>query len=271
MFRCLWRAIPSAAWENRQTADALSLGAAQVRFAPVGHGLGASQLLTTDLDSAVSPGWYHRSETTTIGGVTANYWYLHVSAYSTGSSHCVQDLYPVLDSGYCHIVRRKYTGTWEEAEVENPPFRTGIEYRPTERRNGTAVYKKADGDGHILFRLDGEDTWRYEQTHTVKLWENPNPAESFDAQTLALDLLNYDGVCVYFKNEISGSVFLNTGLIPKGMSGALFYVTSAGKQSYRKFSVTDSGIQFETAGYDGESGKKDHDIPVIVYGVKGIQ
>ena len=133
------------------------------------------------------------------------------------------------------------------------------------------MYKKADGDGHILFRLDGEDTWRYEQTHTVKLWENPNPAGSFAAQTLTLDLLNYDGVYVYFKNEISGSVFLNTGLIPKGMSGALFYVTSAGKQSSRKFTVSAGGIAFENAHYDGQSGKQDHDIPVIVYGVKGIQ
>lgn len=98
--------------------------------------------VNVDIDNLCAPGWYHVSQTMTIGGIKANYWYIHVSAYNSGSSHCVQEMYPVLSSGYCKIIRRKHAGEWGASEVENPPMEAGVEYRTTERYKGKSVYRK---------------------------------------------------------------------------------------------------------------------------------
>ena len=109
------------------------------------------------------------------------------------------------------------------------------------------------------------------KTHgVVKLWQNASPDSGFEAQTISVGLSDYDGVSIYYRNDKTGTAYQNTGLIPKGNSGAMMYVSSAGKQSIRKFSVTESGITLEAASYDGSDGKKDYIIPVIVYGIKGV-
>ena len=137
-----------------------------------------------------------------------------------------------------------------------------------------------DGSGYrVGYRLPGPgalaESKTYEllsdRTHgMVKLWQNASPDSGFEAQTLSVELSDYDGVSIYYRNDKTGTAYQNTGLIPKGNSGAMVYVSSAGKQSIRKFSVTESGITFEAASYDGSDGKKDYIIPVIVYGIKGV-
>lgn len=110
-----------------------------------------------------------------------------------------------------------------------------------------------------------------EKTHgMVRLWQNASPDSGFGAQTLSVALGEYDGVSLYYRNDKTGTAYQNTGLIPKGHSGAMVYVSSTGVQSIRKFSVTESGIVFEAASYDGSGGKQDYIIPVIVYGIKGV-
>ena len=102
----------------------------------------SSVLVNVDIDNLCAPGWYCVSQTMTVGGIKANYWYIHVSAYDTGDLHCVQEIYPVLSDGYCKIIRRKHMGEWGASEVENPPLETGVEYRTTERWAGKPVYVK---------------------------------------------------------------------------------------------------------------------------------
>ena len=50
--------------------------------------------------------------------------------------------------------------TWREWEWVNPPLNPGVEYRTTERYKGLAVYKKVDTAGNILWRAEGEQSWR---------------------------------------------------------------------------------------------------------------
>jgi hypothetical protein len=111
--------------------------------APAGYGLGSAQSKTTDIDSIVATGWYYISGSMTLGGINANYWFMEVSAYGNGSSHCLQKLYPC-NSSYLStvVIRRKHSGAWQTDEVVNPPMSAGVEYRTTERYQGKAVYTK---------------------------------------------------------------------------------------------------------------------------------
>lgn len=105
-----------------------------------GFGLGQAKVIAVaDLDSITAPGWYCASETATIAGSTANYWYFHVSAYGAGDACCIQEAYPV-NSYNTKMVRFARASTWGEWEYVNPPMISGVEYRTTERHQGKAVY-----------------------------------------------------------------------------------------------------------------------------------
>jgi hypothetical protein len=112
--------------------------------APAGFGLGGSQSFTNgNIGDICATGWYHAHQTLTIGGLSADYWYLHVKSYSDGLQHCRQELYPVaLGNNGCKLVRIKLSGTWQEWVWENPPMLLGVEYRTTERCEGNPVYRK---------------------------------------------------------------------------------------------------------------------------------
>lgn len=117
--------------------------AAEVGAAPSGYGLGQSQIFTNgNIDDVCAPGWYHANQTLTIGGLTSDYWYLHVSAYGAGTQNCVQELF-ALNASQSKLVRRKTAGVWGEWEFENPPMTPGVEYRTTERYSGNVVYVQA--------------------------------------------------------------------------------------------------------------------------------
>lgn len=106
-----------------------------------------------------------------------------------------------------------------------------------------------------------------------KLWENENPASSFAAQTVSLDLSGYDGVIVTAKFQTNGTdVKASTGFIAKGLKGQIL-VTNGTVDSlrYRSFDVSDTGVTFST-GKQMSSGTETGGaaIPVSIYGVKGI-
>lgn len=103
-----------------------------------------------------------------------------------------------------------------------------------------------------------------------KLWENPNDANAFDAQTVSVDLSGYDAISIYFKNKNNSTVYLSTGLIPVGGDFTLFYMTSDPASQRRAGSVTATGVTFAT-GYGGTAASTACAIPVIIYGYKGIK
>lgn len=109
------------------------------------------------------------------------------------------------------------------------------------------------------------------KTHgMVKLWENGSQDSSFPQQTLAINLTDFDGIMICYRNDTAGSVYLNSGFFPKGQSGTLVYVSTSAKQSNRKFTATKDGISFEEGSYQGGSSNNNHIIPIIIYGIKGV-
>ena len=251
---------------------AVSVSYGRKVFAPTKFGLGDiaynAQTLD-DADDGIHNGWYRITKDTANGvGVVA---VMRVDAYSgsallqTAFSGNYSTLYPLIQQ------RWRNNGTWGEWEWPDPPMMPGTEYRTTARVNGKAVYKKADSDGHILCRLDGESDWKYETTHTVKLWENDDPAATFAAQTVSLDLSNYDGISILYRNQTDGAYHLNTGHIPKGTQGVLWYGYQSGNHVHRGFTANASGVTFNACQYSGGSNDNKFCIPLIIYGVKGIQ
>lgn len=101
----------------------------------------------------------------------------------------------------------------------------------------------------------------------VKLWENSAPTSAFEAQTIALDLSEFDAISIYFKNKNNSTVYLSTGIIPVGGEFTLFYITSDPASQRRAGSVSASGVTFAT-GYAASSASTACAIPVIIYGWK---
>ena len=124
-----------------KAADAAATGRALSEKAPNGFGLGHAFMISENdtFDQHCAPGWYYQSKTQTVAGITANYWYFHVSAYGDGGYNCVQEIYPVTTDN-CKIVRYKRGENWGDPEVENPPMTPGVEYRTTRKYDGKNIY-----------------------------------------------------------------------------------------------------------------------------------
>lgn len=127
---------------------------------------------------------------------------------------------------------------------------------------------------------------------STKVWENASPTSQFAAQTIALDLTEFDAVII--KWETSGRstypVFQTvnpTDLIPVGskksciaVTGSSFTTSSnAETLCLRSVSVDTSGVQFYKGTcndyYNGgtkEFGAQDnfYMVPLAIYGVKGV-
>lgn len=105
-------------------------------------------------------------------------------------------------------------------------------------------------------------------TKFESLWTNPNPTSAFSAQTVSLDLTNYDLIFICHYGSVA------TGPNPQ-------QVVTAGIKSYgyawmetgglgsprRKASISDSGVTFESGFYNGETNNS-HCIPQKIYGLK---
>lgn len=258
--------------------DAVPLGYANQNFAPAGYGYGGVTIslgtiedesaLNTALETVYSDMGSLETKMITYQDWTTWRWFGILSRSSVNSGSFVA--HSAINSG-SKGTKTKYRGNWLPIEWENPPMVPGTEYRTTARVNGKAVYKKADSDGHILCRLDGESDWKYETTHTVKLWENDDPAATFAAQTVSLDLSNYDGISILYRNQTDGAYHLNTGHIPKGTQGVLWYGYQSGNHVHRGFTANAGGVTFNACQYSGGSNDNKFCIPLIIYGVKGIQ
>ena len=90
----------------------------------------------------------------------------------------------------------------------------------------------------------------------------------FAAQTVEIDLTDFIGVFVYYRNQSGGSVYYSTGFIGKGDSFTLLYVptTSSSAVVTRKGTVDENGVNFLTTSNETTT----YDIPVKIYGVKGV-
>ncbi len=135
-------------------ADAAAAAAEALAYS-AGYGLGGYGKNITisdiaDLDGITANGWYGIdipdwiADTADFGGINVHTATMRVDAY--GGNVCRQTLYPI--GNYAtSIVRLKYiswdlTAKWSPWYVENPPMDPEVEYRTTERWQGSPVYVK---------------------------------------------------------------------------------------------------------------------------------
>lgn len=131
-------------------------------FAPSGFGLGGISKNITSLarlNSLTDNCWYlyaSLDEPIVISGVDFPYGYGRVDNYD--GTRAKQTFTPV--PGYVSTLERYMENNiWGEWEWVNPPMVAGTEYRTTERYKGSAIYKKVNSNGDILWRKDGETQW----------------------------------------------------------------------------------------------------------------
>ena len=146
-----------------ENGDAVTLKYAKDNFAPAGYGLGGLGKPITSvsaLNSLTANCWFFyasENDRIVVSGTSLAYGYGRVDNFDTGrAKQTIVPAYPSYDST---LVRYFKNSVWSEWEWENPPMEVGMEYRTTERYKGSAVYKKVNSNGDVLWRKDGETQW----------------------------------------------------------------------------------------------------------------
>ena len=141
-----YRVKDSVARERIESLTYDDIGAA-----PSGFGLGAAQRITlAQLDETRKPGWYYINSDTniSIGGLSVKKWFLHVTAWDTGVTACVQTIVPAMQK-YRELKRYYYNEEWTEWIYTNAPMVYGTEYLTNEIYNGKPVYVKTVNIGAL--------------------------------------------------------------------------------------------------------------------------
>lgn len=135
--------IPNAV----EDSDALALAFARSLFAPNGYGLGVSKPSRelTNCNEGLEIGWYIVGNNASNAPQERSFW-MRVDAFS--ASYLCQTAYTELSNG---LVCMRYCvgGNWQPWEWVNPPMNLGVEYRTTERVNGSVVYAKRVSFGNL--------------------------------------------------------------------------------------------------------------------------
>lgn len=102
------------------------------------------------------------------------------------------------------------------------------------------------------------------------LWTNPSPTASFSAQTISVDLSEYDLVVVCIRSfplNDGDSGFSNLIGYKELRSVATIAGSSSNKNGRRRFTPSDTGVEFESCTYDGNT-YNNFAVPIYIYGVK---
>lgn len=104
------------------------------------------------------------------------------------------------------------------------------------------------------------------------LWTNASPQSQFGAQTISLDLSNYDAVLVVVTNTTLSGAPSTSYIVKEGTRSNMFGIALAGTDDIYKRAVTisQSGVAFES-GYAAKSQNNGALIPYQIYGIKGVQ
>ena len=101
------------------------------------------------------------------------------------------------------------------------------------------------------------------------LWTNPAPTSNFSAQTVSLDLSDYDAVCIITKTTATSAYrYWQFGLVGHSISMLNKSSTSA-TLSGRAAQVDPDGITFSN-GYNGSTAGAANCVPWYIYGIKGL-
>lgn len=104
------------------------------------------------------------------------------------------------------------------------------------------------------------------------LWTNPSPTSNFNAQTVSIDLTDYEAFLIYTKGQSSTNTY-NYNYVKKTDTGKWILADYQGDVRYATLrqitNITDSGMTFGNGayGWSNNSGSK-YCIPVEIYGLK---
>ena len=115
--------------------------AEQVGAAPAGYGLGGiAQFINNgeSLNAYTDTGFYHWS----TGALDTPFGAGSLLVIKRSDTYVYQTAYQDDLTMPCMCIRKKVNGAWQSWEWINPPMYVGVEYRTTERSNGSAVYAK---------------------------------------------------------------------------------------------------------------------------------
>lgn len=116
---------------------------------------------------------------------------------------------------------------------------------------------------------------------TKLLWENPTPSAEFNAQTISLDLSEYDQVEIKFNSRtgVNGSIFYKADI--PGVISAWGMYTAVGETAkhfeQRTATVSTTGVAFAkgyicaTAASTAWTENKLSLIPYKIFGIKNVQ
>ncbi len=123
--------------------------------------------------------------------------------------------------------------------------------------------------------LDADDVGA--MSKWVLLWTNASPTSTFGAQTIPLDLSDYDAIVVTSKHWTDNDARRNE-IAFVGSSRMILTVQSPTNikiQTLRLYSVSTTGVTFEGGkGTNDSLGTYDSNyaiIPLAIYGIKGVQ
>lgn len=124
-----------------------------------------------------------------------------------------------------------------------------------------------DGDGNNIYPL----AYNMGGAKMDLLWTNPSPTSSFTAQTISLDLSNYDLVLIFARRDASNYNYnINTLVNRDGMVNMIG--TYSSKLCTRGVTMTDSGLEFGAGfyatGYGTDTNDNNKNIPYKIYGIK---
>ena len=102
------------------------------------------------------------------------------------------------------------------------------------------------------------------------LWTNASPGSAFPAQTVSLDLSDYDGVAIVAIQDVTLTRQHFVNLLFKGVLGALFAPDVTSKEIAKRTATPgDTGVVFG-AGYWTDTQYNTSCVPYQIYGIKGV-
>ena len=203
--------------------------------------------------------------TYTPGGVSGNWQYTLYTAHADKN----YVVFEANNAGTGELYRAKNDGTWVKVAPDAAtatPANLG-----TAAAGSSSDYARAD---HVHNMPSASDVGAMSKWDL--LWTNASQSSNFPAQTVGLNLSNYDAVCVVYRNQKGSDAGWNAshvvfrgvpteGMVFNGNGGNLFRVTE----------MSDSGVTFQKGRTSNSYGSSTEDnqyaIPIRIYGIKGVQ
>lgn len=104
------------------------------------------------------------------------------------------------------------------------------------------------------------------------LWTNASPTSNFAAQTLAIDLTSYKAVIIVFLTRTTTPNKTYTVFALKDANNtsiqSCLAMPDANENEWRRYQVTNSGIEFGSGGHDSSQNTDSRSVPLYIYGIK---